>query len=212
VSTPSKAHPAIEQNLTLTQEPAAPAMLKKMDDGTDIKEKKQKISVEISVSDKPKQPVISKEKTKTASKLVMEPLIKTPKSTTAKEPMSVRPRSAGPSPGAKFQRQRGEQPALVDKAGMVSFYISADESISELVPSLKRNRLSFKDDMTVFFIKRHIVDEVLPDVSATEIDIKTSTGILLGQDHSLRYIRTILWPPYKGDIDLKFSLGKGSLI
>ena len=89
-----------------------------------------------------------------------------------------------------------------------------DETVaaSEALPALRRSRMSLSEEMVVSFIKRHIVDEVCPEKSVSEIDIRTPSGLLLGQDHSLRFIRAILWPPSKGDFVLKYSCSKKSLL
>ena len=88
-----------------------------------------------------------------------------------------------------------------------------DETVAvcEALPALQRSRMSLSEEMVVSFIKRHIVDEVCPEKSVSEIDIRTPSGLLLGQDHSLRFIRAILWPPSKGDFVLKYSCSKKSL-
>ena len=120
--------------------------------------------------------------------------------------------SSASSPSTVTKARRAKPAKLEEKSGAVSFFIFPDESSSEVIPTIKRTHMTLMEDMTVFHVKRQIIDEVLPGLCATQIDIRTSSGMLLGQDHSLRYVRTILWPRCNGDLVLKYSLSKRSLI
>ncbi len=71
--------------------------------------------------------------------------------------------------------------------------------------------MSLLEDKTIFDVKRLLVEGVRSSLSASQLEIRTSSGMLLGQDHSLRYVRTILWPPCKGKLVLKYSLRKDQL-
>ncbi len=112
----------------------------------------------------------------------------------------------------KKRKPAQEAAASEDKSGMVSFYILPDESSSCPVPPLKQSRLCLPEDSPVFHVKRLIMDEALPEKCAEQIVIRTAAGMHVGQDHSLRYVRTILWPRSKGDLILKYSICKGLLL
>jgi hypothetical protein len=99
-----------------------------------------------------------------------------------------------------------------DRSGMVSFCILPDESSISPVPPLKQSQICLPEDSPVFQVKRLIIDEVLPEICAAQIVIRTAAGMHVGQDHSLRYVRTILWPKSKGDLVLKYSIGKALLL
>jgi hypothetical protein len=99
--------------------------------------------------------------------------------------------------------------AMDGLTGTVSFLIVPDESDSSLaIPPLKCSSMSVMEDVPVCNIKRLIADEVLPGTSTEQICIRTASGVLVGQDHSLRYVRTFLWPRCKGELVLKYSLNK----
>ena len=98
-----------------------------------------------------------------------------------------------------------------EKAGMVSFVLLPDRSDPKPIPALKTSRMCLSEDLPVCDIKRLVVEEVLPDLCATQITIRTSSGVLVGHDHSLRYVRTFLWPRSKGDLVLKYSISKTTL-
>ena len=87
-----------------------------------------------------------------------------------------------------------------------------DESVPKSAPRLKRSALQLKEDDTVMVIKQRLHDEVFPDVAASDIEIRTQNKILCGQDHSLKYVRTFLWPRSKGDLLLVYSKAKESLL
>jgi hypothetical protein len=72
------------------------------------------------------------------------------------------------------------------KSGWVSFHISPDDSSSALLP-VKRSHMSLLEDKTIFDVKRLLVEGVRSSLSASQLEIRTSSGMLLGQDHSLRY-------------------------
>ena len=116
-----------------------------------------------------------------------------------------------PAPRKQLTSANAEAEHLT--VGGMRVSIVPDESVaSEALPALRRSRMSLSEDLVVGFIKRHIVEEVCPEKSVAEIDIRTPSGLLLGQDHSLRFIRAILWPPCKGDLVLKYSCSKKSLL
>ena len=99
-----------------------------------------------------------------------------------------------------------------DQAGMVSFVLLPDRSDDKPIPALKSSRMCLSEDIPVCNLKRFVVEEVLPELCAAQITIRTASGVLVGHDHSLRYVRTFLWPKSKGDLVLKYSISKTTLI
>ena len=99
-----------------------------------------------------------------------------------------------------------------EKVGMVSFIIIPEESDGNSMPKLKRSKMCLMEDLPVGLITRTIIEEVFPDKSATDVIIRTASGMLVGQDHSLRFVRTFLWPRSKGELVLKYSLSKPLLL
>ena len=112
----------------------------------------------------------------------------------------------------KKQKQSHKGVVSEDRSGTVSFCILPDESSSSPLPPLKQSRICLPEDSPVFQVKRLIIDEVLPEICAAQIVIRTEAGMQVGQDHSLRYVRTILWPKSKGELVLKYSIGKALLL
>ena len=96
--------------------------------------------------------------------------------------------------------------------GMVAFFIHADACSEIPLPALKRGRMSLAEDCPVFQIKRLIVDEILPGMCATKIELRTQCGALVGQDHTLKYVRTVLWPKSRGDLTLTYRLSKDKML
>eukprot|EP00291_Cryptomonas_curvata_P019737 CAMPEP_0172176828 /NCGR_PEP_ID=MMETSP1050-20130122/15062_1 /TAXON_ID=233186 /ORGANISM="Cryptomonas curvata, Strain CCAP979/52" /LENGTH=309 /DNA_ID=CAMNT_0012849209 /DNA_START=383 /DNA_END=1312 /DNA_ORIENTATION=- len=113
-----------------------------------------------------------------------------------------------------YKKQKKSHKGVVseDGSGMVSFCILPDESSSSPLPPLKQSRICLPEDSPVFQVKRLIMDEVLPEICAAQIVIRTEAGMHVGQDHSLRYVRTILWPKSRGELVLKYSIGKALLL
>ena len=101
---------------------------------------------------------------------------------------------------------------LVD--GGIRISVVPDESASPdtSVPALRRSRMALGEDATVLDIKRRIVEEACPGTSAAEIDVRAPSGMLLGQDHSLKFVRTVLWPPSRGELVLRYSRKAKSLL
>lgn len=100
--------------------------------------------------------------------------------------------------------------------GQVSFKLvpsAPDTERSQGMPALSKSHMSLNEDNTVMHIKRKIADEVLPDADDwAKIEIRTPSGMLLGQDHSLRYVRSFLWPKAKGELILYYAQGAESLL
>ena len=99
-----------------------------------------------------------------------------------------------------------------EKTGMVAFHIVADEKSTGAICGLKKRKLCLNEDEPVSFVARLIVDEVTPNVSPSKIVIRTQCGMLVGHEHSMRYVRSVLWPRSKGDLVLKCSLRHESLL
>jgi hypothetical protein len=127
-------------------------------------------------------------------------------------PSQASPQRSPPSSQPKLKRQSGNK--SMNSTSQICLLVVPDESAAEreTVPALRRSRMILTEDVTVFHIKRQIVEEVCPGLSTTQIDVRTPSGLLLGQDHSLRFVRTVLWPPSKGELVLKYSRGKSSLL
>jgi hypothetical protein len=103
-------------------------------------------------------------------------------------------------------------PVLEEKNGMVSFFIHADSSSEICLPALKRRRMCLAEDCPIFQIKRLIVDEILPGMCATKIELRTQCGALVGQDHTLKYVRAVLWPKSRGDLTLLYRLSQDKML
>ena len=146
----------------------------------------------------------------------------TSKASSAAHSASSKVRSA-PAPGSRKQ-PTGKEAATAnqeasrdsgngcDMPGMVALRLMPDETVPKSAPRLKRSALQLKEDDTVMVIKQRVHDEVFPDVAASDIEIRTQNKILCGQDHSLKYVRTFLWPRSKGDLLLVYSKAKESLL
>ncbi|EKX38091.1 hypothetical protein GUITHDRAFT_115853 [Guillardia theta CCMP2712] len=95
--------------------------------------------------------------------------------------------------------------------GFVQFGLEPWPGSDEAVPAVKSKSLRLEEDSTVMSIKRLIIDEAYPGENLSKIEVRTKAGMLLGQDHSLRYVRQFLWPESRGDLVLYYSKGKDSL-
>ncbi len=95
---------------------------------------------------------------------------------------------------------------------MVSLQLVPDETVPKTKPRLKQSRLRLREDDTVMVVKRRVHEEVFPNVEASKVEIRTPSNILCGQDHSLKYVRTFLWPPSKGELTLVYNLAKESFL
>ena len=119
------------------------------------------------------------------------------------------PAPAVPSP----KPRRAAPPAtLKEKAGTVAFSIHADASSDVQLPQLKRDHMCLAEDCPIVQIKRLIVDEILPGMCASKIELLTPSGALVGQDHTLKYVRTVLWPRSRGELSLSYRLGKEKML
>ena len=114
------------------------------------------------------------------------------------------------SSGSKVKATAKSTSVTTEEKGMVSFSVLPDES--DGMPSLKRSNMCLMEDLPVGHITRLIVDELMPGKCIGAITIRTASGALVGQDHSLRFVRTFLWPRSKGDLVLKYSLSKSLLL
>ncbi len=92
-------------------------------------------------------------------------------------------------------------------AGCVCIFLEPDQSVpSEMTfPSLRLNQITTTEDATVLQIKRQILDEICPGLTAAEIEIRTPSGMRVGPEHSIQFVRTVMWPKSMGDLVLKYS-------
>jgi hypothetical protein len=102
--------------------------------------------------------------------------------------------------------------ASEDQSGMVSFLINPCESKDHILPPLKRSRMCLTEDFTIGQVKRLIIDEILPEMCTAMIELRTPCGALVGQDHTLKYVRTVQWPRSRGDLVLQYSLTKNQML
>ncbi len=116
------------------------------------------------------------------------------------------------SSGSKANATAKSTNITSEEKGMVSFSVLPDESDGNTMPSLKCSNMCLMEDLPVGHITRLIVDELMPGKCIGAITIRTASGALVGQDHSLRFVRTFLWPRSKGDLVLKYSLSKSLLL
>jgi len=125
-----------------------------------------------------------------------------------------------PAPGSRKQPMAKEPvpgamgPGVMDSPGFVAVQLVPDETVEETAPRLKKSLewMQLKEDETIMSIKRRVKEEVLPHVEASQIEIRTQSNIICGQDHSMKYVRTFLWPPSKGDLTLLYRKAKDSLL
>ena len=115
------------------------------------------------------------------------------------------------APAVPSPKQRRAAP-LKEKAGTVAFFVQADASSEVQLPQLKRDHMCLAEDCPIFQIKRLIVDEILPGMCATKIELLTPSGALVGQDHTLKYVRAVLWPRSRGELALSYRLGRDKML
>ena len=94
----------------------------------------------------------------------------------------------------------------------VSFTLEPWPSAPEEVPPLRRSSMTLQEDQTVLNIKRRVVEEAYPGTDVCKVEIRTPSGIKCGQDHSLKYVRSFLWPVSKGDLVLYYCLAADSFL
>lgn len=94
----------------------------------------------------------------------------------------------------------------------VSFTLEPWPSAQEDVPQLRRSSMTLQEDQTILSIKRKIVEEAYPGTDVSKVEIRTPTGIKCGQDHSLKYVRSFLWPVSKGDLVLYYCQAADSFL
>lgn len=122
----------------------------------------------------------------------------------------------GKAPGSKPAPQPSKtQPSGVkakhDPEGKVCFTLAPLDDL----PPLSNGSYSSKtmdEDTTVMQIKRLVIDHVNKVGRSGHIEMVTfriSSGMQLGNDHSLKYIRRFLWPPDKGRLDIMYSRDAG---
>ncbi len=120
--------------------------------------------------------------------------------------------TTAPEKAVRTIKAADSSPVLEEKNGMVAFFIHADACSEIPLPALKRGRMCLAEDCPVFQIKLLIVDEILPGMCATKIELRTKCGALVGQDHTLKYVRAVLWPKSRGDLTLLYRLSKDKML
>jgi hypothetical protein len=99
-----------------------------------------------------------------------------------------------------------------ESSDSVTFRLEPWPSAQEEVPPLRGSRMTLQEDQTVISIKRRVVEEAYPGTEVSRVEIRTPTGIKCGQDHSLKYVRTFLWPASKGDLVLYYCQAADSFL
>ena len=112
----------------------------------------------------------------------------------------------GASTGSRLP---ANQPVTSD---LVSFTLEPWPSAMEKAPKLRHSSMTLQEEQTVMCIKRRVLEEAYPGTDVAKIEIRTPTGIKCGQDHSLKYVRTFLWPVSKGDLVLYYSQAADSFL
>jgi len=122
--------------------------------------------------------------------------------------------AASASQGKSSRAERGTKaPAKSPPpSDAVSFTLEPWPSAQEDVPPLRSSRMTLQEDQTVLIIKRRLVEEVYPGTDVSKVEIRTESGIKCGQDHSLKYVRTFLWPPSKGNLILFYCQAADSFL
>jgi len=129
----------------------------------------------------------------------------------AKAPQASRAAKAGVSKAPARSTPAVSQRETTD-AGSVSFTLEPWPEAPEEVPPLRKSSMTLEEDQTVLNIKRRVVEEAYPGTDVTKVDIRTPSGIKCGQDHSLKYIRTFLWPVSKGPLVLYYCQAADSFL
>ncbi len=90
--------------------------------------------------------------------------------------------------------------------------LRADAASDVELPQLKRDHMCLPEDSPIVHIKRLIVDEIMPGMCATKIELIMPSGALVGQDHTLKYVRAVLWPRSRGELALSYRVGRDRLL
>jgi hypothetical protein len=99
-----------------------------------------------------------------------------------------------------------------DKGGMVSFFLVPEESFADTTQAVKKKRICWTEDEPVSQIVRYIVNEVLPEIAPAQIVLRAPSGMLVGHEHSLRYVRNVIWPRSRGNLVLRYGIRHESLL
>ncbi len=129
-----------------------------------------------------------------------------------KKVTSIRPPPRAPvqnhslNSSSTMSRQNVAKSANVP-AGCVCISLEPDRSVplEMTFPSLRLNRITTTEDVTVLQIKRQILDEICPGLALAEIEIRTPSGMRVGPEHSIQFVRTVMWPKSMGELVLKYS-------
>lgn len=137
----------------------------------------------------------------------------------------------GPKPGDSKAAKGGKEAGSVSKSGPKPKAPSASDDVKikhdpegkvcftlaplDDLPPLSNGSYSLKtmdEETTVMQVKRMVMDHVNKVGRSGNIEMVTfriSSGMQLGNDHSLKYIRRFLWPPDKGRLDIMYSRDAG---
>jgi hypothetical protein len=114
--------------------------------------------------------------------------------------------AAADIPRRKLAAKRKARPEDQDEPGTISFTLVADE-MKESLPATRPVHV-MGEDSTVMQIKQLVIEKLLPGDSVNNVVLRTPAGLLLGNEHSLKYVRYFLWPPTKGQLNLVYSREK----
>lgn len=127
----------------------------------------------------------------------------------AAAPPSKTERASGGKADSKASAKSAKSTVPSDS---VFFTLEPYPHAQESVPPLRRSSMTLQEDQTVLSIKRRVVEEAYPGSDVSRVEIRTPTGIKCGQDHSLKYVRTFLWPVSKGDLVLYYCQAPESFL
>jgi hypothetical protein len=120
--------------------------------------------------------------------------------------------SASNKTNSSQKLNRADNHRLQDQIGMVSFMVYPGDAKDHVLPPLKTSRMCLTEDFTICQVKRLIIDEIQPDLCTTKIELRTPCGALVGQDHTLKYVRAVQWPKSRGDLVLQYNFTRNKML
>jgi hypothetical protein len=110
----------------------------------------------------------------------------------------------------KLCAKRNPCPPDEDAPGTISFtLVPAD--MQDALPATRPVHV-MGENATVMQIKQLVTERLLPGDSAQDVLLRTPAGLMLGNEHSLKYVRYFLWPPTKGQLNLVYSKEKSFFV
>jgi hypothetical protein len=97
-----------------------------------------------------------------------------------------------------------------DAPGTISFTL-VPAGMQESQPATRPVHV-MGENATILQIKQLVTERLLPGDSAQDVLLRTPAGLMLGNEHSLKYVRYFLWPPTKGQLDLVYSKEKSFFV